>query len=247
MRDFADRGTRTLQITPNVQKMKIGGLQKVSLIDYPGKICAIIFTIGCNFHCPYCHNPELVDETADELNEEDIFAFLERRKGLLDAVTITGGEPTLHADLIDVITRIKAMGFLVKLDTNGTHPDIVKRVQDEALVDYIAMDIKSPLRNYASTVARPVDVEAIAESINLIKNGPVPYEFRTTVVKALLTPDDIRGIGEDIAGAKTYYLQKFVSTKTLNPAFIRKTTYTDEEFETMRTVMEQYVQACHIR
>lgn len=227
--------------------MKIGGLQKVSLIDYPGKITAIIFTIGCNFHCPYCHNPELVDETADELSEDEIFAFLERRKGLLDAVTITGGEPTLHADLLEVMRRIKAMGFLVKLDSNGTHPDILRQAQDEKLVDYIAMDIKSPLHTYAHTVARPVDIEAIAESIELLKNGAVPYEFRTTVVKALLTPDDIRAIGEDIRGAKMYYLQKFVPTKTLNPAFIRKTTYTDTEFETMRSLMEQYVECCQIR
>ncbi len=227
--------------------MRLGGLQKTTLIDYPGKVGAIIFTIGCNFRCPYCHNPELVDETATQIPEEEIFAFLAKRKGLLDAVTITGGEPTLHDDLVPFIRKIKEMGFLVKLDTNGTNPHVVKQLIDENLVDYIAMDIKSPIEKYSGTVARPVDVERIRESIALLIQGKIGYEFRTTIVKSLLTFDDIRGIGEDIKGAKRYYLQKFVPTKTLNPAFIRKTTYSDAEFEEMRTIMSEYVEECAIR
>lgn len=227
--------------------MKIGGLQKCSLIDYPGKISAIVFTIGCNFRCPYCHNPELVDETSEEISEDSIFEFLERRKNLLDAVTITGGEPTLHDDIIPFIRKIKALGFLVKLDTNGTNPDVIETVQNENLVDYIAMDIKAPVNSYEKTVGRPVNADAIKKSIALIMGGTTPYEFRTTVVKTLLSPEDIRSIGEDINGARTYYLQKFVPTKTLNPAFIRKTTYTDAEFEEMRTMMGTYVNACTIR
>lgn len=227
--------------------MRIGGLQKCSLIDYPGKVSAIIFTIGCNFRCPYCHNPELVDETAEELSEESIFAFLEKRKGLLDGVTITGGEPTLHDDLIPFIQRIKALGFLVKLDTNGTRPNVVEQVQREKLADYIAMDIKSPLAKYADTVARPVDIENIEKSISLLIGGTTDYEFRTTVVKTLLTREDLEKMGEEIRGAKRYYLQKFVPTKTLNPAFIRKTTYADAEFEEMRTMMSTYVNECIIR
>ncbi len=227
--------------------MRIGGLQKCSLIDYPGKVSAIIFTIGCNFRCPYCHNPELVDETAEELNEESVFAFLEKRKGLLDGITITGGEPTLHDDLIPFIQRIKALGFLVKLDTNGTRPDVVEQVQREKLVDYIAMDIKSPLAKYAETVARPVDIVNIEKSISLLITGTTDYEFRTTVVKTLLTREDLEKMGEEIRGAKRYYLQKFVPTKTLNPAFIRKTTYADAEFEEMRTMMSTYVNECIIR
>lgn len=227
--------------------MRIGGLQKCSLIDYPGKVSAIIFTIGCNFRCPYCHNPELVDETAEELNEESVFAFLEKRKGLLDGITITGGEPTLHDDLIPFIQRIKALGFLVKLDTNGTRPDVVEQVQGEKLVDYIAMDIKSPLAKYAETVARPVDIANIEKSISLLIAGTTDYEFRTTVVKTLLTREDLEKMGEEIRGAKRYYLQKFVPTKTLNPAFIRKTTYSDAEFEEMRTMMNTYVNECTIR
>ncbi len=227
--------------------MKIGGLQKCSLIDYPGKISAIIFTIGCNFRCPYCHNPELVDETALPLSEDEVFAFLMRRKTLLDAVTITGGEPTIHDDLIPFIKKIKKMGFLVKLDTNGTRPDVIAYVQKHALVDYIAMDIKAPLESYAHTVARPVDTSAIQESISRIIGGLIPYEFRTTVVKSLISPNDFRLIGEEIRGAQKYYLQKFVPTKTLNPAFIRKTTYKDSELEAFRELMETYVTECAIR
>lgn len=227
--------------------MRLGGLQKTSLIDYPGKVCAIVFTIGCNFHCPYCHNPELVDETAEEISEEDFFKFLEGRIGLLDAVTITGGEPTLHDDLLLFIHRIKQMGFLVKLDSNGTNPSILKELIDSKLVDYVAMDIKSPLQKYSGTVARPVDLEHIKESIDLLREGKVRYEFRTTVVKALLLPEDFHEIGKLIKGAERYFLQKFIPTKILNPAFLKKVTYTDDEFEELRQVMENYVNVCQIR
>jgi pyruvate formate lyase activating enzyme len=227
--------------------MRIGGLQKCSLIDYPGKISAIVFTVGCNFRCPYCHNPELVDETVTEMPAAEVFEFLEHRKNLLDAVTITGGEPTMHSDLIPFMQKIKDMGFLVKLDTNGTNPDVIEHVQKEHLVDYIAMDIKSPVAQYEKTVGRPVNGDVIKRSIRLLINGSIPYEFRTTVVKTLLSPEDIHSIGEDIRGAKKYVLQKFIPTKTLNPAFLRKTTYTDAEFEEMRTMVGTYVSTCIIR
>lgn len=227
--------------------MKIGGLQKYTLIDYPGKISAIVFTMGCNFRCPYCHNPELVDETGALIDEDEVFAFLDRRRTLLDAVTISGGEPTIHDDLIPFMEKIKALGFLIKLDTNGTNPDVIREIQEKQLADYFAMDIKGPLCAYEQTVARPVDTDAIRTSINLLIHGKTPYEFRTTVVKSLLSPADLQAIGDDIRGAQTYYLQKFVPTKTLNPAFIRKTTYTDTEFEEFRLMMETYVATCSIR
>ncbi len=227
--------------------MKIGGLQKVSFIDYPGKIAAIIFTMGCNFRCPYCHNPELVDETGTRLDTEAVYAFLERRKNILDAVTITGGEPTLQSDLLPFIQKIKGIGYLVKLDTNGTHPEVIEALTGEHLIDYIAMDIKGPLSTYEKTAARPVDTDAIRRSIALLVEGTIPYEFRTTVVKSLITPEDLREIGGDIQGARLYYLQKFVPNKTLNPAFLRKTTYADDEFETMRGMMETYVTTCALR
>lgn len=227
--------------------MRLGGLQKTSLIDYPGKIAAIVFTIGCNFRCPYCHNPELVDETAEEIAEPDFFQFLESRVSLLDAVTITGGEPTMHDDLIPFIQKIKGMGFLVKLDSNGTDPETLSYLIEHKLVDYIAMDIKSPLEKYSATVARPTDIQKIKQSIELLLQNKVSYEFRTTVVKALLTPTDFHTIGTLIQGAERYYLQKFIPTKLLNPGFRKKTIYSDEEFEALKTIMTSYVQACHIR
>lgn len=227
--------------------MRIGGLQHCSLIDYPGRMSAIIFTLGCNFHCPYCHNPELVQETVDEIPKEKIFDFLTRRKNLLDAVTITGGEPTMHSDLPQFIRQVKELGYLVKLDTNGTNPQVLKQLLKENLVDYIAMDIKAPLYKYEMTAGRPVDEQTLKKSIELIKEGKVPYEFRTTVVKSLLSKDDLRSIGETVRGARMYNLQKFVPTKTLNPAFIRKTTYTDSEFLDMKKMMEEFVIECAIR
>ncbi len=227
--------------------MRLGGLQKCSLIDFPGKITAILFTVGCNFRCPYCHNPELVDETSEIISVDNVFAFLTRRREILDAVTITGGEPTIQTDLVPFIRKVKEMGFLVKLDTNGTHPEVIELVQEEKLVDYIAMDIKAPLGRYASSVARPVDEVQIKKSIQLLIKGNIPYEFRTTVVKSLLAYDDLHEIGKTIKNAERYYLQKFVPTKPLNPAFVRKTTYTDTEFSEMQRFMETYVKLCGIR
>lgn len=227
--------------------MRLGGLQKSSLIDFPGKITAIVFTIGCNFRCPYCHNPELVEETADEISEDEFFTFLEKRIGLLDAVTITGGEPTLHKDLVSFITRIKKMGFLIKLDSNGTNPGTLKKVIDEKLVDYVAMDIKAPFEKYETTVTRPVDLDKIQESIKMLLEGKVDYEFRTTVIKSMLAPEDFELMGKMIEGAKTYYLQKFIPTKLVNPSFMKKTTYTDEEFQELKKIMDKYVSSCKIR
>jgi pyruvate formate lyase activating enzyme len=227
--------------------MRIGGLQYCSLIDYPGKISAIVFTLGCNFRCPYCHNPELVDETATEIPEAKVFDFLTRRKNLLDAVTVTGGEPTLHEDLMSFLGKIKAMGFLVKLDSNGTNPDVLERIIDANLADYIAMDVKAPLRSYEKTVGRPVSRERLEKSISLLLQGKVRYEFRTTVIKSLLSFDDLREIGESIRGAKVYNLQKFNPRKTLNPAFLRKTTYSDSEFGEMQKMMSEFVEECEVR
>ena len=227
--------------------MRLGGLQACSLIDYPGHISAVVFTIGCNFRCPYCHNPELVDETAPELTEESFFSFLENRNRQLEAVTITGGEPTLQQDLVPFISQIKKMGFKVKLDTNGTKPGLIKELQKQQLVDYFAMDIKSPLAHYEATTSRPVDTDKIRQSIAYLMQGGIPYEFRTTVVKALLSPEDILTIGQEIAGASQYFLQRFTAGKLLNPGFVRKTTYSDEELSKMCTQLQTYVNRCEIR
>lgn len=227
--------------------MKIGGLEKTTLIDYPGKVACMIYTVGCNFRCPYCHNPELVDETAEIIDSETIFAFLKERKPLLDGVVITGGEPTLHDDLIEFLKRIKDLGYLIKLDSNGTRPEMIKEILSLNLVDYIAMDMKSPLEKYSQQVARPVNTENIQESIRLIMKSNVEYEFRTTVVKSLLSEQDILSIAQSIRGAKKYYLQKFIPTKILNPQLIRKATYSIEEFEHLKNIVSPYVHYCGIR
>lgn len=228
--------------------MIFGGFEKCTLVDYPGKVACMVYTIGCNFRCPYCHNPELVDETVETTySEAAILDFLDTRKGLLDGVVITGGEPTMHEELPAFARRVKEKGFLVKLDTNGTNPEMLRRAIDEGLVDYVAMDMKSPLDSYSRTVARPVDVEAIRESISILLASPIEYEFRTTIVKSLLSPEDLKRIGEAIRGAKSYYLQKFVPTKILNPQFRRKVTYTDEEFIEFQKIMHEYVETCKIR
>ncbi len=230
--------------------MVFGGIEKMTLIDFPGKIACVVYTIGCNFRCPYCHNPGLVDETIEtRIQEEEVFALLERKRGFLDGVVITGGEPTIHGDdLLRFMAKVKRRGFLVKLDTNGTNPKVLKKAIDRRLVDYIAMDIKAPLAKYSATVARPADVLAIEKSIRLIIASPVLYEFRTTVVKSMLSPEDIEEMGREIQGARRYYLQKFVPSKSLlNPQFKRKTTYSDEEFAALRKVLHHYVTYCEVR
>ncbi|HXK40101.1 MAG TPA: anaerobic ribonucleoside-triphosphate reductase activating protein [Candidatus Paceibacterota bacterium] len=228
--------------------MKLGGLQPFSLVDYPKEICMTVFTIGCNFRCPYCHNPELVEETADALvSEEAVFERLKSRRGLLGGVTVTGGEPTMHADLPDFIRRIKALGFKVKLDTNGTNPQMVAGLFKDKLLDYVAMDIKAPLRRYQENVGRPVDVRAVRENIERIMGSGVAYEFRTTVVKSMLSFEDFREMGEEIRGARLYALQKFIPTKLLNPQFLKKVSYSDEEFGELRTLMGAYVKECVVR
>lgn len=229
--------------------MEFGGFEKFTLIDYPGKVACMVYTIGCPFRCPYCHNPELVDETCTtRIPEKAVFDFLDERKGMLDGVVITGGEPTMHNEkLMQFCKEVKRRGFLVKLDSNGVDPAFLEKAIDEKLVDYIAMDIKSPLSKYSQTVARAVNVEAIKKSIEIIKGSGIDYEFRTTIVKSMLSPEDIEGIGKEIQGATTYYLQKFVPTKILNPQFLSKVSYSDEELANLKAMMEKYVSFCGIR
>lgn len=229
--------------------MIFGGFTPCTLIDYPGKMAAMVYTIGCNFRCPYCHNPELVDETVEEtFPEEIIISFLESRQGILDGLVITGGEPTMHGEeLLLFMERVKKLGFLIKLDTNGTNPDFIVAATRRRLVDYIAMDIKAPLRTYHRVVGRPVDTDAIGQSIAFIKNGPIEYEFRTTVIKALLSPEDLGEIAKEIQGAKRYYLQKFIPTNILNPQFKRKVSYADNDFVEFQKTASHHVAYCGIR
>lgn len=222
---------------------KLAGLQKTTFIDYPEKIACIVFTQGCNFRCGYCHNPELFENKEPVLSVPAFFEFLNKRKGKLDGVVITGGEPTLHGkDLIEFIKEVKSLGFLVKLDTNGTHPDVLQELLNEnLLVDYIAMDIKAPLAKYKTITQTDIDTKIIKKSIDMIMNSGVDYEFRTTIVKSQLSVEDLRQIGELIQGAKRYYMQKFLATKILDETLMSEESYTDEEFKNLRTILEEYV------
>jgi len=203
-------------------KMKIGGFQKVSLLDYPGEIAAVVFCQGCNFRCPYCHNPELVNPElfAGCLSEESILSFLGNRIGKLDAVTVTGGEPTIQKALPLFLKRLKALGYLVKIDTNGSMPGMLAQLIEEKWVDYIAMDIKGPLEKYGEITGVPAATGDIAESIRLILSSGLDHEFRTTVVESLLTEDDLLAVGGLIPEARLYAIQPFVSSKVLSRHFL---------------------------
>ena len=177
--------------------MKISGLQKMTLLDYPGKVACTVFTQGCNFRCPFCHNSDLLGaEGPYKVEKETLMAFLKKRVGLLDAVCITGGEPTLQADLADLLEQIKALGYLIKLDTNGTRPQVVKELVARGLVDYVAMDIKNSPQRYAETAgAAHMDLDAVEETMRFLLQGALPFEFRTTVVAELHTAEDMKQIG----------------------------------------------------
>jgi pyruvate formate lyase activating enzyme len=230
--------------------MIIGGFQRFSLIDYPDKICAIVFTQGCNFRCPYCHNPELVDTKRSAnigLTEDEVLSFLDRRKGKLNAVTITGGEPLLQSDLCAFLSAIKRLGYLVKLDTNGSFPSRLEGIMQSKFVDYIAMDIKTSLDKYHQVIKRKIDTRKILDSIRLIMDSGLEYEFRTTVVKAFFERDDFYKIGQLIKNARLYVLQKFVPSKTLDDTFLGMKSCTDEELDCFKEIMEGFVQRCIIR
>ena len=191
--------------------MKIHGLQKMTLLDFPGRVACTVFLGGCDFRCPFCHNYELVDGSAPALMDEDeLFAFLEKRRGLLDGVAVTGGEPCLRPDLPALLRRIKALGYAVKLDTNGTHPALLRTILDEGLADYVAMDIKNSPEHYAATAGLDaLDLAPVRESVRLLMEGRADYEFRTTVVAELHSDADFEAIGQWLAGARRYFLQRF--------------------------------------
>lgn len=200
--------------------MKIGSLIKTSLLDFPGKLSAVIGTQGCNMGCPWCHNSFLIPyeftRHSEIIEERDFFRFLEQRKNFLDGVVITGGEPTIQTDLPELCKNVKQMGFAVKIDTNGTHPGVLKRLLKHASVDYIAMDIKTDLNLYHQLFRENTDVGAILESIDIIMSSGQPYEFRTTCVGPFVTTDNIDQIGMLIRGAKALYLQKCNPTSTVD-------------------------------
>ena len=190
--------------------MLIGGFQKMTVLDFPGKIACTVFTHGCNLLCPFCHNARLVIDKSDLFDENEILAYINKRKGLLDGVCVTGGEPLLQADIFEFIKKIKDMGMLVKLDTNGTFPDKLKYAIDNSLVDYVAMDIKNSPEKYAQTTGKEnLELEKIKKSVEILLEGRVEYEFRTTVTKEMHKIEDFEKIGELIKGAERYYIQNF--------------------------------------
>ena len=229
--------------------MLIGGIQKFSLINYPKKTAAVIFTQGCRFLCHYCHNPELVldDKFQKPLDEKEILDFLKKRQNQLDAVVISGGEPTLQKDLPSFIKKLKDLNYLVKLDTNGINPKIIKNLIDQNLLDYIAMDLKAPLDKYPKVTNIDLGVNLIQESIDLIMSSKIEYEFRTTLVKNLHTKEDISKMAKLIKNASLYILQKFRAQVTLNPAFSKYLPFSDEEMIDFQKTSLNYVKNCFIR
>ena len=198
--------------------MRIGGLQKLTLLDYPGKVACTVFLSGCNLRCPYCHNPALVlpeQSNAPGMPESEVFAFLEQRKGKLDGICITGGEPTLQPELPGFLEKLRGLGYAIKLDTNGTNPGMLNGLLHDGILNYVAMDIKNSPSRYAETCGVADVLSKVRESADLLLNSPTDYEFRTTVCKPLLTEKEMEEIGRWLRGAKRYFLQPFVDTGDL--------------------------------
>jgi len=234
--------------------MLIGGWQKLSLLDYPDHLSTVIFTIGCNFRCHFCYNPQLVVPGGENkkghslISEDDLFQFLQSRMNKLEAVVITGGEPTLQKDLIKFIKKIKQLKFLIKLDTNGTNPEMLEKLISLKLVDYIAMDIKAPLAKYQQVVNAKILLNDIKKSIKIIIENGVPYEFRTTIVPDLHSEEDIMIMGQLINGADKWYLQSFHGQVNLvNPDFKNKKSYSDREMKEFCNIAKGYVKHCGVR
>jgi len=230
--------------------MKIGGLQKLTLIDYPGKPACTVFIAGCNLACPWCHSPELVVpqkiKKTPEIKKEFLFDFLKKRKNVLEGVVICGGEPTIHSELADFIKEINKIGYEVKLDTNGTKPEALKKLIEENLLDYIAMDVKYPLENYKKAAGVIVKAGVLKKSISLIK-GMKNHEFRTTVVPGIHEKKDILDIAEAIKGAKRYYLQRFRGDITVDESFTGKDSPDPQFLEEVRSEIKDFFEICEIR
>jgi pyruvate formate lyase activating enzyme len=225
--------------------MKIKGFIKTTFIEYPGKIASMIFLPGCNFRCSFCFNPELILESdkIEDVNEREVFEFLEKQKKWIDAVVISGGEPTLHKDLIDFIKKIKKIGFLVRIYTNGSNPEVLEKLIDEKLIDSVAMDIKAPLTEggYEKVTNTKEFLKNVKESISLIMNSGLGYEFRTTVVPGLHSDEDIEEIAKYIKGAELFVLQKFLPENALDSKLKKLKTQTDEEMQKLAEIAQRYI------
>lgn len=229
--------------------MKISGLQAVSLIDFPEHICCTVFTQGCNFKCPYCHNPELLSlESKNKyIEEKDFFKFLTERRGKLDGVCITGGEPTLQGDLTSFIEKIKNMGFDIKIDTNGTNPELVSNLINKNLVDYFAMDMKAPRKKYDEVSKSKNLLEKVHKSIKIIMNSKIQYEFRTTVVKELLSINDLKQIAIELDGSTMWIIQQFQPFENIKFRSPKFTTYSHKQLMEVVKFATDYIETVNIR
>jgi pyruvate formate lyase activating enzyme len=227
--------------------MLISGFEKNTLLDYPGKVASIVFTYGCNLRCSYCHNPELVVEECKKeflIDEDTVLDYLKEREGLIDALVITGGEPTLQEDLVAFIKKVKDLSLLVKVDTNGVYTDIIKKIIDKDIVDYWAMDVKYPSEYYKE---HGIDTKSIRRSIELIMGSGKRYEFRTTYVKGIHSIEDAKSIGELISGAQNYYIQNFRKGKTIDSSLNSSNSFTQKELERIKDKVSKYVENVTIR
>jgi len=228
--------------------MQIGGLQKTSLLDYPDKISAIIWTIGCNFNCPFCYNPQLVKGDIDIIPEDEILSFLKTREGMLEGLSISGGEPLLQKDIVDFIKSVKKMRYLVKIDTNGMYPEKLQELIDHELVNYIAMDVKAPKDKYNKLTGVKTNVKKIEKSIELIKKSGLEYEFKTTFVPDLLKKEDIIKIAQWLDKSKKYYLQQFkVNTPLISSPLEKISPYPKEYIVETYNEIQKYFKECQIR
>lgn len=245
--------------------MQIGGLQKLSLIDYPDKLACVVFCAGCSYRCPWCHNPELVlpekINKIPKISEQDFFEFLKQRKGLLDGVCIGGGEPTINQDLQEFCQKIKELDYAIKLDTNGSNPEILEKLINNKLIDYVALDVKAPAEKYVQLIGLEKNIglgraqnfwtdkiiQNVDKSIQLLKQNKIDYEFRTTVVPEILKIEDIIKIAQWIEPAKRYFLQQFRPQKTLNTEFEKLKPYSREYLLSIQKAIAPFFEICEIR
>ncbi len=227
--------------------MKIHGLQKMTLLDYPGKVACTVFLAGCDFRCPFCHNSELITGDAEVIMEDkELLDFLKKRQGILEGVAITGGEPLLRKDIKELLVAIKELGYPVKLDTNGNHPEILKELVNDGLVSYVAMDVKNSKEKYAQTIGLDkFDITNVDESINFLLNSNIDYEFRTTVLKELHDESSFEGIAKWIQGAKNYFIQNFVDRDTV--VFDGLHGFEENELKKFSDIVSPYVKNIGIR
>lgn len=228
--------------------MKIGGFQKTSLLDYPGILSAIIWTAGCNFRCPFCYNKQLVLGKTEIISEETILSFLEKRRDVLEGLSISGGEPLLQENIVDFTEKVKKLNYLIKIDTNGAFPERLKELIDKKLVDYVSMDVKAPKKKYVQLAGVKTDISKIEQSIDLIKNEAPDYEFKTTVVPGMLNKKDIVEIAKWLEESKQFYLQQFKSDSPLISSKLNDVVpYSKEELNEILQEIKPFFKNCSLR